>query len=82
MTPEEAEAPHAVMKSEFQLALFSAYVNHAKTLRLLHRQEEAKSDCRAAEKLLAFLKNYLEDDYGDYYNLYQALAASLGMESA
>lgn len=78
---EEAEMPHHVMKSEGNLTLFSVYVNHAKTLRLLRRDDEAKGDCRIAGQILSSLEEYLEEDYGDYFNLYQTLVKSLGMES-
>lgn len=66
-----------VLRAEGLLDLFSVYVNRAKVLRLLNRLDDAKGDCAEAAKILSQVKDYLEDDYQGYLDIYDALVKSL-----
>lgn len=66
-----------VLRAEGLLKLFSVYVNRAKTLNILGRAGEAKNDCAQAGAILPRVKEYLEDDYQGYLDIYEALAKSL-----
>ncbi|MBR6480454.1 MAG: hypothetical protein IKT12_02015, partial [Thermoguttaceae bacterium] len=66
-----------VLRAEGLLKLFSVYVNRAKTLNILGRADEAKNDCAQAGAILPRVKEYLEDDYQGYLDIYEALAKSL-----
>lgn len=66
-----------VLRAEGLLKLFSVYVNRAKTLKILGRADEAKDDCGRAGDILPRVKEYLEDDYQGYRDVYEALAKSL-----
>ena len=66
-----------VLRAEGLLKLFSVYVNRAKTLNILGRAGEAKNDCAQAGAILPRVKEYLEDDFQGYLDIYEALAKSL-----
>ena len=69
-----------VLRAEGLLKLFSVCVNRSKTLNILGRVEEAKKECSEAGAILPQVKEYLEDDYQGYRDIYEALVKSLGPE--